>query len=327
MKSAQFKYLSITYKQGTKNILNYLLRVFDGIKLTPFCLAKPVKLQIEPVSGICNLNCRICDTQSMEKKELLLEEFKKILDMFPFCVELKLTGNGESFMVKDFFKMLEYAKSKNIKVSFYTNMTLVNELIARRLIELNINEIFISIDSSQPDTFERIRKGARYNTVIENINLINKLKAEYDSLYPELYFAVVAMKENIKDIPDLIRLACKLKIKGVVIHHLDIKEAELAVCGQDLKNDPSAPFYFEKAKEIAKKNKLYFNYPSFGLCQLPWINCQIDPWGNVYPCCKLRESFGNISNQNFSEIWNGSKYRMLRRLVLSNKSPCQKCFH
>lgn len=314
--------------------LNYLLRIIDGIKLTPSVLAGPVHLQIEPVSGICNLNCRICDTKSKEKKELSFEEFKKILDSFPFCLDLKLTGNGESILVKDFFKMIEYAKTKNLKVSFYTNMTLVDENVARRLIELSVDEIFISIDSSYPMLFERIRSGANYSMVIDNIKQINKLKKEYNSIYPELHFATVAMKENIDGIPDLVRLASELKIKGVVVHHLGIKDAELAMPQQSFMDNPLlALYYFRKAEQIAREKKISFKYPLFSfrkknrlsICQQPWINCQIDPWGYVYPCCRLRKSFGNIFKQQFSSIWNGEDYRRLRRLVATRRLPCPQC--
>lgn len=326
--------IKISYKKGIKNILNYFLRIADGIKLTQYAWASPIYLQIEPVSGICNLSCRICDSQSMEKKELSFEEFKKILDSFPFCMELKLTGNGESFMAKDFFKMLEYAKSKNIKVSFYTNMTLMDEEKAKRLVELKVDEVFISIDSSQPILFEKIRRGADYKAVIGNIERLNRLKREYGSKCPELYFGVVALRENIEDIPDLVRLASGLMIKGVVVHHLGIKDAELAVPRQDLKNAlPYALHYFREAERIAKENRLHFSYPSFdlekegrfSLCQLPWINCQIDPWGNIYPCCRLRKSFGNIFKEGLSVIWNGHNYRRLRKLAAAKRLPCPQC--
>lgn len=170
--------------------------------------------------------------------------------------------------------------------------------------------------------------------ILIGIKLLNKIKIEFGSKYPELYFGIVAMKENIEGIPDLARLAAELNIKGLIVHRLGIKDAELAIPQQGLENDkPFALNYFGKAEKIAKENGILFRYPLFSikklnrlsLCQLPWINCQIDLWGNVYPCCRLRKSFGNIFKQDIYEIWNGGNYRRLRKLTAAKKMLCPQC--
>ncbi|MFH0861813.1 MAG: SPASM domain-containing protein [Candidatus Altiarchaeota archaeon] len=43
------------------------------------------------------------------------------------------------------------------------------------------------------------------------------------------------------------------------------------------------------------------------------------------PCRQIGESFGNIFTQGLDEIWNGAKYRRLRKIVKSHMLPCLYC--
>ena len=64
-------------------------------------------------------------------------------------------------------------------------------------------------------------------------------------------------------------------------------------------------------------------------CPLPWWDTYIDVDGAVRPCCAwpVHDPMGNLNEQSFEAIWNGEKYRELRRRVNTPDmpDPCRHC--
>ena len=67
--------------------------------------------------------------------------------------------------------------------------------------------------------------------------------------------------------------------------------------------------------------------PTF--CILPWIHMATRTWGGVTPCC-VSPHFKdeNLNEKSFSEVWNGSSLRQLRKTMMrGEKSPfCKRCY-
>ena len=73
----------------------------------------------------CPNHCRFCSSNScIDKKKIIsFEDFKRVIDYFVSeggIEELSLSG-GEPFLHPDIFKMVEYAKSKGIRVVIFTS--------------------------------------------------------------------------------------------------------------------------------------------------------------------------------------------------------------
>jgi radical SAM protein with 4Fe4S-binding SPASM domain len=84
---------------------------------------------------------------------------------------------GEPFMHPDAFEMIRYAKDTGIeRVEMYSNGTLLNEKKAELLIESGLDQLTISFEGADKETYESIRVGAKYDTVIENIKRIVSLR-------------------------------------------------------------------------------------------------------------------------------------------------------
>src|SRR5262249_17317867 len=62
-------------------------------------------------------------------------------------------------------------------------------------------------------------------------------------------------------------------------------------------------------------------------CYHPWQTCSINELGDVKPCCVYWRSMGNMSRGGFASVWNGRKYRRLRRRVNAKSSDkiCYAC--
>ena len=88
----------------------------------------------------------------------------------------------------------------------------------------------------------------------------------------------------------------------------------------------SLPSYFRKYEAGIPEQ------PPQRVCLLPWFSLYITVDGDVRPCCSFGEgetlTLGNILRQDFDEIWNGEKYRMVRRQALDRKlgyTVCRNC--
>jgi MoaA/NifB/PqqE/SkfB family radical SAM enzyme len=119
-------------------------------KIKPLTSLKNTKLQIT-VSTACNANCVFCAYKYFENKRMIMSFniFKKMIDDFAesggYSVDLIPTF-GENLINKDFFKMIKYAKSKNLFVTIFTNGILLNKNNNyKKLAESNPDFIYISV--------------------------------------------------------------------------------------------------------------------------------------------------------------------------------------
>ncbi|MGC8976234.1 MAG: radical SAM protein, partial [Candidatus Ratteibacteria bacterium] len=185
----------------------FIIRKLDGLKIF-----YPVFIEIE-VTTRCNLKCIICEHTYWNEpvRDMSFEEFKKIVDQFPYLCWIGLTGIGESFLNKDFIKMLEYVKKKKIFVELYDTFYFIDGKIAEKLIKIKIDRIFASIDAAEKDTYEKIRVGSDFNKVLNNIEYLFKLKKDRNSKYPIIDFHFIVNKINYNQIPKFIEMVDKIR--------------------------------------------------------------------------------------------------------------------
>lgn len=317
---------------GLMNLISYCISLVGE---PVFVKASPIFVQIEPTRK-CNLSCEFCD-RSIEKnriEELSFNAFKAILDKLPFLRKISLVGVGEPLLNKELFQMISYAKSKDIKIGFATNATLLNDEINKEIISSGVDWMNISLDGATKQTFEKIRRGATFEKVIEKISklaLITKTKKR-----PELSIWFLAVKENVHELSDLILLANDTGIKKINIqtaHHwakgawLDKVKSEGIVKDFDVFKPA-----FLKAENTAKAHGIsldYVNMPDTNTkrrCKWPWRACYITADGFVTPCCIHGTdpeiiNFGNIFKEEFEAIWNSASYQDFRKRLKSKVMP------
>ena len=115
----------------------------------------PLHLDIE-ITSHCNLLCTMCPrTHRVQRgewinKHMSIEQFRSIIDEGSAngLRAINLNNFGESFMNKDLFQMISYAKERGIiDVMVHTNGTIMSEKIARKTIDSGLDKLVFSIDS------------------------------------------------------------------------------------------------------------------------------------------------------------------------------------
>ena len=325
-----YDYLFMKYnvadEGGELALLNFLYRAKPDITPLPF------KLEMEHTTQ-CDKKCIFCEhTYWNEKPQVIrLQEFKHTIDQFPGLRWMNITGEGSGFLNPDFMKMIEYSRSRGISVNFVDEMEFVDEEKARKLIELGVNCIWVSMDGATQETYEKVKVGCDFYKVIGNIKKLTQLKKEYNSPFPNLCFRFIASTMNYHEIPMMPKLlhemdcmgeGSKLEFVGVLkfkeIEHYHIKEIPQEIVEKTRKEAEkyNMPVFFSHTEEE--------NLPDISKCSA-WVEPYIMMGGYVVPCCAvmmsnrrefLREhALGNINEKSMKEIWNSERYIKMRRLI------------
>jgi radical SAM protein with 4Fe4S-binding SPASM domain len=322
----------------------------------------PRFLQVEPV-GQCNLRCRMCPILFRQDGPpygppafMDFDLFTRLLDGFPDLEELQLQGLGEPMMHPRFFDMVELAAARGIKTSTNTNLTLLNAKRAERCVTSGLGELHASIDGATAETYERIRVRAHFDRILANLERLMDERRRRGSATPRVRLVAVAMRQNLPEFPDLVRLAHRLGIEAVFVQHLchDFGESSLPAHYRPMRDfvddqtllhvDPEEiRAVFTEARAVAKELGVDLRLPPTRprvhppgtpgpkRCDWPWRGAYVSYQGLAMPCCMVatpdRATLGNMAESGVDAVWNGPEYEAFRAALSSETPPevCRSC--
>lgn len=322
----------------------------------------PTYVQIEPV-GQCNLRCQMCSIQFRTDGPpygppafMEFDTFTSIIDQFSTLRELHLQGLGEPMMHPRFFDMVAYAVHRGIRVTTNSNVTLLNDRRAERCVTSGLDCLHISLDGATAETYERIRQRAHFDRVLGNLERILAAKQRLASDFPRLHLVMVIMRQNLHELPNLVRLAHEKSIEEIFVQHLchDFGEASLpahylpmrAFVQEEtlLEEEPERiNHYFDEARTVAKELGVALRLPHTRLrihpagttgqqrCDWPWRGAYFSYQGYAMPCCMVstpdRINFGKVTEQPAKLLWNNKDYQEFRNQISSDEPPaiCRSC--
>ncbi len=326
-------------------------KAWEALRKPEVC-ARPYYVQCE-VTTHCNLACYMCVRNEVIKhpEHLPLARFQAAFDQVG-APKLTLSGAGEPLLNPDLKQMIVYAKERGASVMIPTNGTLLGRgAMAQDLIASGLNVMKVSIDAATPQTYQAVRRQDCFEKIIGGIEQLNELKKKAGQRFPEIRFDVVILKENYREMADIIRLAHRLDIRTVFFRALQTKgigKDREETIGKDVNFDDLRRAVAEgigEAKRLKVKTNLkdvardFRAYQSIyvrqdaalsdQVCLLPWLQCFVSVKGEVSPCCATytNEGFsaGNLFTQDFASIWNGPKMRTLRRQFRQGRNPFAVC--
>jgi len=338
-----------------------------GISLTMrsiayYGLTYPQKFIAPPVvvwnfTNICNLKCKHC-YQSAGKKlvdELSLEKRLDVIDQLAaedvFSVAF---SGGEPLMDRDIWKVIEKAKEKFMYVSVATNGTLITPRVAKRLSDVGVDYVEISLDSVNPEKHDEFRgvKGAWDKTITGIKNAVAERTYQVG-------LAPTITKMNFDELEDLIKLAMKLKVdKFFVFNFIPVGEGKNLI---DIDLTPeqrekmlntlynsyiekgivsltTCPQYARVAMQKSEGNIIPTSHYSvdksgkarllaefIGGCGVGRGYCAIQPDGIITPCVYMPIVVGDLKKQSFKEIWTTSPVLRELRSREDLKEHCGIC--
>ena len=107
----------------------------------------------------CNERCVHCYLDHDDHGEMTTAEIKRVLDELAEAGTFFLTfSGGEVLMRRDFFELLEYARSLMFAVRIKTNAVMIGQAEARRMLELGVDQVQVSIYSHRAEVHDAITK-------------------------------------------------------------------------------------------------------------------------------------------------------------------------
>jgi len=305
-------------------------------------LYQPQSLQLE-VTNACNLGCIECyrHTQKFKPGFITIDNFKKIIEQFPYLQAISLFGTGESLLHKDFFKMVEYLRKvrKKIKIFLTSNGTLLNDENIKKIVDYHIH-LAISLDAVNEETYKKVagRTAVPYDRIPANIG--NFLKN-----YPDYNFGLTYMvlNENFNESPEFVKLSAKLGIKKIVLGEQQFYEERPQF---NIKDKDLYKQRLKEATELGKKlgvsvrhtkrdRLIWGDETKIEPCSFLWKQPFITWDGWWVLCCArpfpLQFTFGNILEVEFKKLWFGEQANTVRKGILNSDlslAPvCKGCQH
>ena len=308
----------IKYVLHNKNNINKIYRYinfrffFEQVSDKKIETDYPPYILIEPVSK-CNLRCPFCfqTDKSFTKKEFMgnmdLGLFKNIIDQADELGigAVTLASRGEPTLHKNLIEMLSYTKDKEniFEVKLNTNGTRLTEELCYKIFENEVNQLVISADHYEKETFEALRKNSNFESIVGNVNMLYEIRKEFENPLTEIRISGI----------DANKSTDKKKF-----HKFWIKTADGVTIGDALERWDT---YNNKIHED-------INDP----CENLWDRMYIWHDGKVNPCdadYKSYLSYGNVNEYSIKELWNNKLIKNIRNKHLTNKrceiEPCNKC--
>ena len=173
------------------------------------------KVYIEPTVA-CNLDCITCFRNAWDQpigrmsEETFERFFAGLKDLSPLP-SVYFGGIGEPLFHPKTIDWIAQVKQLGVKVELITNGTILNEKIARQLIDSGLDVLWVSIDGASPETYADVRMGAELPSIMKNLRRFAKMRKASHYPTPEIGIAFVAMKRNIADLPKVIQLGKSVK--------------------------------------------------------------------------------------------------------------------
>lgn len=175
----------------------------------------------------CNVTCKMCHVAKKVEANglepyyrLTLEEVKQRLKDVPLKSVIFSGAYAEPFMNKEIFEIAKYVRSRGGTVASITNGTLIGGKFAKRIIESGFSDLWVSIHGATAETAQKIMEGSKFETVVQNLKDLQAYKAEAKVSSPAIHFIFVAVKSNIHELEDLMRLAAEVGALDVAVKEL-----------------------------------------------------------------------------------------------------------
>jgi radical SAM protein with 4Fe4S-binding SPASM domain len=287
-------------------------------------LLPPVHIALEPTNA-CNAKCPVCETGKGEMQRrtglLAFDAYKRFIDKAaPTTNSMLLYFMGETFLNKNAYEMIRYARQKNIYVDTCTNGDFVD---ARGVIYSDINKISFQIGGMTEETHQRYRVASSLEKAQNNlIGLIEERRRNPESNV-KIEVGFIVMRHNEHEVPAFLEWAKEIGVDTANV--IDPCVRNMLEGHAYLPKDKKYWFYDEMAFE---QGVLRPKVVPDNECVWIWNSLQINWNGDAVPCCRDpngKHILGNVFEDGLARVFNGQKARNFRQQILTDQGNIDIC--
>jgi radical SAM protein with 4Fe4S-binding SPASM domain len=232
-------------------------------------------------------------------------------------------------MRRDFFEIVEHGRRLLFNVKLKTNGVMIREPEARRIRELGVEQVQISVYSHRSEIHDAITKlpGSLKRTV----EAIRFLKSQG----LKVVIANVLMASNFFDNTGVMALAKELGVTYTLDPTITPKmDGDKSILGLRIPG-PQLKQVFRNQELVGDVEEFCAPPPPPGEdimdglpCSAGHTGCYISPYGDVFPCVQFPLPSGNLRRQKFAEIWqNSPQLNEVRSIRARDLPTCSTCAH
>ncbi len=280
----------------------------------------PRRINIE-LTNCCNLACSTCMrhwwNEEMGNMDLRLAE--RIIDEaagMPGPPLLFFGGFGEPLTYRGVEGLIRRASEAGCRTEMITNGILLTEQVSESLVEAGLDMLWVSIDGATPESFADIRLGDHLTEILRNLESFREIvRRDRRRLgdarrVPELGFATVLMRKNLHELPALLHIARRLKVRRIVTTNID-------------------PHDEASAEEMLYKDELYGGADMEPRVSLPRMDPSrevLDSFGALLRA-GARTDFGHMEYRGVSDLCPFVDERSLSVRWDGEVAPCLPLLH
>lgn len=319
------------------------------------------------LSSVCNFDCAYCPDHKMTRKKQVMDYdlAKSLIDQIS---EMKLTNNinfyhmGESLLNPKAIEIFKYTKEKGLKIKLNTNGSLLTSNNRKKLLEIGVDNIYISYHESYVKhkkfikkkpfiTFEKWHKqiislieekyqlDSKSNIVIilfKSVKALNKEQTKKIKVYNDDAEITNALKiwldigkkiANEYSLPYLFNIKNKNLIKRLIFKFIERMDRIFPVIpGFNINLIKVHTWNNDIVSESAKVNK--FKKAKFGSCDALRDSMAIFADGSYSLCCADWNGnvvIGNAVKQDLQQFLKSKKVKTIQKSFSQGKLPFQYC--
>ena len=302
----------------------------------------PLKQINVPVTDRCNLKCTMCPRQNtgdLIEMDIPDDALQSLLKTARNLSGILLQGLGEPLLYKNIFNVIRQLKREmhgDSEVGLTTNATMLKTDTGMKLLDSGLNFLYFSVDAATKPTYEAIRVGADFDSVIKNISRFSQARSAMGTGSPRLMMNFVIMQQNLHEIGAFAALARELGIENVTYSRcLGAQSGKMVPADKQVLIEQ-----FGAARGVASGNGLNIYFPPLEKAEEEKCffmeRAVVLAQGDVVPCHAMapgystatrRKIFGNVRRKALDKIWRQSDYREFRQRILTGDFPveCAGC--
>jgi len=313
----------------------------------------PLELMVE-VTTRCNYQCVYCFRNMMLDEDLgdmEPEVFRRVLREAERAGVRKISfsGWGEPLIHPSILDFLGEAKERGFEVLLNTNGFFLADYVDD-IYRMGIDELYVSLDSSDEDVYKVLRRGGDLARVVEALLRLKELRRRDLSFKPDLRIQFTLTKLNYENLVPMIGLAGRLAASRLIVSNIipltEGMEKSLA-CYVDDKCRRRVEELKEDVARLSMVHNVYVSMPQLGLNterRCPFAAGKalfIRRDGLVAPCIYYAHSWrnhlfnvdreieavilGDLKNEELIDVWRSRYAEMKFMLDTMHMPSCHDC--